>query len=228
MTRVLIGIFAHPDDEAFGPAGTLLKFRHDGYDIHLLLLTDGEAGTNPDGSANLGSDRLKEWRAAGAVLGAASLTALHHPDGGLDAVSSAVIDAQLDAELSAILSDYEEEVELRVMTFEPDGLTGHRDHIAASQAADRLYARLAEREDVKATGLWQFCLDERQAPLEGTAYYQPRAREASFITHRVDVSTYLSQKHAMIDCHASQAADAAALKKLGDELLATECFHVID
>ena len=62
MKKVIFGIFAHPDDESFGPSGTLLKLRRSGYDLHLIVLTDGEAGVNPDGIENLGEVRLQEWR----------------------------------------------------------------------------------------------------------------------------------------------------------------------
>lgn len=226
MTRLLIGIFAHPDDEAFGPAGTLLKLQEDGYDVHLILLTDGEAGTDPDGTGDLGTRRLAEWQAAGVILGASSLNALHYPDGGLDAVSPAELDTAIAAEFGAILSDYDEPLEVSLMSFEPHGLTGHRDHIAASKAASRLYEGLEATPGVTRVGFWQYCLNDAQAPLDGTAYYEPRAREAGYITHQIDVRPYLARKYAMIDCHATQVTDAEALKKLGDDLLATECFHI--
>ena len=41
----LVAIFAHPDDEAFGPAGTL-KIYSKTHDIHLICATRGEAGEN--------------------------------------------------------------------------------------------------------------------------------------------------------------------------------------
>ena len=227
MKRLLIGIFAHPDDEAFGPAGTLLKLRSEGYDIHLILLTDGEAGTNPGGVADLGATRLDEWQAAGAGLGASGQTALHYPDGELETVDPSTLDMTLEETLEEIVEQYDEPVSVSLMTFEPEGLTGHRDHIATSQAASRLYDHLTTRHSHMCGELWQFCLDKTQAPLDGTSYYEPRAREDSFITQRVDVRPFLAQKYAAMDCHVSQIADATAMKKLGDELLATECFHVV-
>ena len=44
MKRVIFGIFAHPDDEAFGPSGTLLMETKAGTELHLITLTLGEAG----------------------------------------------------------------------------------------------------------------------------------------------------------------------------------------
>jgi N-acetyl-1-D-myo-inositol-2-amino-2-deoxy-alpha-D-glucopyranoside deacetylase len=41
---ILVAIFAHPDDEAFGTGGTLAKYAHEGVDVHLITATLGEAG----------------------------------------------------------------------------------------------------------------------------------------------------------------------------------------
>jgi LmbE family N-acetylglucosaminyl deacetylase len=223
MKQVLLGVFAHPDDEAFGPSGTLLKLKSEGYDIHLALLTDGEAGTNPDQASDLGQVRLKEWQTAGELLGATSQTALHFPDGQLETVPPDEIDRKLTDCLLEILGHDSQPAAVSVMTLEPHGLTGHRDHIAASLAARRLFESLPAANRGK---LWYFCLSEAQAPLSGTAYYQPRAREARYITDRVDVSAVLDRKYRLIDAHASQRTDGANLKALGDELLSTECFHI--
>lgn len=227
MNRVLIGIFAHPDDEAFGPAGTILKLRAEGYDVHLILLTDGEAGTNPEDALDLGTIRLREWQDAGSVLGIATQTALHYPDGALEKVDEAALDKALETVLERIVAEYENPVEVSLMTFEPEGLTGHHDHIAAASATNRLYDHLKTLHSYMCGELWQFCLDATQAPLDGTAYYEPRARGDEFINRRVDVRSFLAKKYAAMDCHLSQKADASAMKKLGDDLLATECFHVV-
>lgn len=220
MKKVIFGIFAHPDDESFGPSGTLLKLRRDGYDLHLIVLTDGEAGVNPDGIENLGEVRLKEWRRAAEILGTHSAQALHYPDGALETVAADELDERAYGIVASILSDYDEPPEVSFMTFEPTGLTGHRDHIAASE----LTARIAKT--CKAREVWYFCLDKNQAPLEGTAYYEPRARADSYITTRIDVSEHLAEKYRAIDAHYSQRGDGAGVKALGDERLSYECFHI--
>lgn len=221
MRKLLIGIFAHPDDEAFGPAGTLFKLKDDGYDIHLILLTDGEGGTNPDNVADLGAVRTEEWQEAAALLGAASTHALHYPDGRLEILPEIELEEIVRTSVADILSNYTEPVQLSFMTLEPHGLTGHHDHIVAS----RLTADIAPR--FNARSLWYYCLDKTKAPLDNTAYYEPRAREDEFINTRVDVSAYLANKYRMMDAHHSQRADAATMKAPGDELLSTECFQVV-
>lgn len=217
MKKVLFGIFAHPDDEAFGPSGTLLKLRGEGCDIHLILLTDGDAGKNVDNVSDLAATRLKEWQASADMLGAHSTHALHYPDGALEEVSEEETNAKVSHIITEVIKGYSEHLELSFMTFEPHGLTGHRDHVAASELTTKVAARFNARE------IWYFCLDSTQAPLENTAYYEPRAREDNYITTKVDVAHWLQTKYQIMDAHTSQRNDAANIKTLD---LSTENFHV--
>ena len=43
--RALLAVFAHPDDESFGPGGTLAKYAAEGVEVWLVCATDGNAGT---------------------------------------------------------------------------------------------------------------------------------------------------------------------------------------
>lgn len=219
MQKILFGIFAHPDDEAFGPAGTLLKLRSEGYDIHLILLTDGDAGTNPDKVSDLATVRLKEWKESARILGANSTHALHYPDGELAATSRTDLGQKVSKIIAETISMYEL-AEVSFMTFEPQGLTGHHDHIVASELTSKIAQQFNARE------IWYFCLDSSQAPLDNTAYYEPRAREDSYITDRVDVSAQLPNIYRMIDAHTSQREDGSNRKALGNERLSVECFHI--
>ena len=45
---VLLGIFAHPDDESFGPGGTLARYAAEGAEVHVIIATDGIAGSVED------------------------------------------------------------------------------------------------------------------------------------------------------------------------------------
>lgn len=217
MKQILIGIFAHPDDEAFGPSGTLLKLKDEGYDIHLILLTPGDAGMNVDNVPDLAATRLEEWKSSAEILGARSMTALDYRDGTLDNIPEDELDIAVKPLVEKIISDYSEPFELSFITLEPHGLTGHRDHISASQLATRIATMFTTK------AIWYFCLDSSQAPLDGTAYYEPRAREDSYVTTRIDVTPRLERKYQMIDAHYSQRQDAEVMKKLGAK---TECFHV--
>ncbi len=45
MTRILLAVFAHPDDETFRPGGTLAWLAQRDVRVHLLTATRGEAGS---------------------------------------------------------------------------------------------------------------------------------------------------------------------------------------
>jgi LmbE family N-acetylglucosaminyl deacetylase len=217
MKKLLFCIFAHPDDEAFGPAGTLLKLRAEGYDIHLILLTDGEAGVNIDNVPDLAAIRLDEWYASASLLSASSAHALHYPDGTLETIDTGELEEKLRQHIRKIINDYVESTEVSFMTFEPNGLTGHRDHIVASEVTTRI------TKDFQPYKIWYFCLDSTQAPLDETTYYKPRSREDSYITKKIDITPWLETKYLMMDAHHSQRNDAEVMKKLG---ATTECFHI--
>lgn len=76
--RRLLGVFAHPDDESFGPGGTLARYADEGVDVHIAIATDGAAGSVADGFENkraqLAAVRRKELETAVDILGAT----LHH------------------------------------------------------------------------------------------------------------------------------------------------------
>lgn len=230
MKQVLVGIFAHPDDEAFGPSGTLLKLAGEDVDVHLVLMTDGEAGSNPDNVPNLGESRIKEWQTSSQLLGSTSTVALHFPDGKLTETIDDAAYSALERELKRITDSYDEPIELSLMTFEPHGITEHVDHVTASRLTTRLFGATKANVNTHVTPgkLWYYCLSLEQAPItDQTTYYVPRGREESFITDRIDVASYLKQKYAVIDAHVTQRADGDATKKLGDQMLATEHFRVV-
>ena len=42
--KTLLAAFAHPDDESFGPGGTLARYARQGVDVHVCIVTDGAVG----------------------------------------------------------------------------------------------------------------------------------------------------------------------------------------
>jgi LmbE family N-acetylglucosaminyl deacetylase len=127
----LLGIFAHPDDETLCAGGTLAKYASAGADVRVISLTKGEAGQIRDASvatrATLAGVREKELNAAGNELGLIETRCLDHPDGGLSAIDSQA----LVALTSELLHEVDPDV---VITFGPDGFSGHPDHIAVGAA----------------------------------------------------------------------------------------------
>ena len=67
MGMTIVGIFAHPDDEAFGPSGTLALLAKEN-DVYLICATNGDAASGkPD--PKLAEIRQKELLASANVLG---------------------------------------------------------------------------------------------------------------------------------------------------------------
>ena len=71
--RRLLAVFAHPDDESFGPGGTLARYAAEGVDVHVAIATDGAAGSVAEGYEGLREQlaevRKEELEAAAAILG---------------------------------------------------------------------------------------------------------------------------------------------------------------
>ncbi|HET6877650.1 MAG TPA: PIG-L family deacetylase [Jatrophihabitans sp.] len=124
----LLGVWAHPDDEAFLTAGLMLLARRAGNRVVCVTATLGEHGTDrPDEwpPHRLGPLRAREHRASLQVLGVEEPIVLGYTDGTCDRVAVAEGAARLAEIIEAVQPD-------TVVTFGPDGMTGHPDHVAVS------------------------------------------------------------------------------------------------
>src|SRR5213593_1382451 len=140
----LAAVFAHPDDDTFGIGGTVALHRDD-LDLLVVQATSGEAGLIADPSLatreNLGEVRDQESRASYAALGVEpELHFLGYPDGGLAGVDR----EELVGKITDLLVSFRPEV---VVTFGPEGVTKHEDHITIHQAATDAFHRARERAD---------------------------------------------------------------------------------
>ena len=82
----VLAIFAHPDDAEISSGGTLARWCHDGREVHLLVLTNGDRGSDDPGQdrAELARTRLTETEAAARFLGLATWRVLDAHDGELE------------------------------------------------------------------------------------------------------------------------------------------------
>lgn len=217
MKKVIFGIFAHPDDEAFGPAGTLLKEVKEGTELHLICLTPGDSGTNPDNAPDLGTVREKEWRIAGERLGATSMELLGYQDGHLNNLTMIEVAKQLVHIVSEKITDDTTEIEF--MSLDLNGYTGHIDHIVAARAACLAFYRL-KQQDNRFTRIRLACLPSSLFPKDNTDWiYAEAGRTPDQIDETVDARAYKNDILHVMDSHISQRADKEyTLKSQGQNL----------
>ena len=125
VSRPIVAVFAHPDDErVIGPL--LSRLAREGRETHLVIATDGSKGVRdfahiPAG-AELAAARTKEANCAAKRLGVRQLHLLGLPDGGL---ASFDVLGKLRSGLAAIIDSLRPAA---IITFGPEGGTGHPDH----------------------------------------------------------------------------------------------------
>jgi LmbE family N-acetylglucosaminyl deacetylase len=124
--RTLLGVWAHPDDEAYLSAGLMAEFRRRGDRVVVVTATLGEQGTNDPTTwppERLAARRQLELRSSLAAVGVDELRVLGYADGmcergdGTAAIAAHIVDVEPDL----------------IVTFGPDGMTGHSDHRAISR-----------------------------------------------------------------------------------------------
>lgn len=219
MKRLIFGIFAHPDDEAFGPCGALLKEVKSGTELHLICLTAGENGQNPDKHPDLGEVRLKEWRKAAELIGATSTHHLGFTDGELNNIVLQMCSKEIEHIVRNEVQKQQESVEVEFMCFDLNGITGHIDHIVASRAACLVFYRLKAADD-RYKRVRLFCLPKKDYPEVRTDWlFMENGRSKDEIDETVDARELRDDILKVMHAHQSQRADReSVVKTLGDNL----------
>jgi LmbE family N-acetylglucosaminyl deacetylase len=142
----LLCVLAHPDDESLGVGGVLAKYAGEGVGTYVVTATRGERGRYDDtgqspGPEVVGRTREAELRAAARELGVRELNFLDYHDGDLDEVPAGDAGEKIAAHIRRIQPHV-------VITFDPYGAYGHRDHIAISQMAAAGIVRAADTHRV--------------------------------------------------------------------------------
>jgi len=125
-----LAVVAHPDDESFGLGALLAAWAENGARPAVLCFTHGEASTLHGVEGELRELRAGELAEAARVLGVDDVHLLDLPDGGLAEADPAVLAAHVRARATDLGAD-------GLLVFDPSGVTGHPDHIAATAAALR-------------------------------------------------------------------------------------------
>lgn len=122
----ILGVWGHPDDEAYLSAGLMAMAVDAGRAVTCVTATRGEAGfpeDDPRSEAVRAAVREAELQACLDVLGVTDHRWLDYADGKCEHVD-------VDEPVTTLCRIIEEEQPDTVLTFGPDGQTGHGDHIA--------------------------------------------------------------------------------------------------
>ncbi|GAA4904073.1 LmbE family N-acetylglucosaminyl deacetylase [Actinomycetospora succinea] len=133
MTGTLLGVWAHPDDETFLSSGLILAARERGDRVVLVTATRGEQGTDDPGRwppERLGRLRERELEAALAVLGVDEHRFLGYGDGACTTAAEPLAARAIATVIEEVRPD-------TIVTFGPDGVTGHADHRAVGRWTTR-------------------------------------------------------------------------------------------
>ena len=150
MTKTLLAVLAHPDDESFGLGGTLALYARRGYDVYYVCATRGEAGSADEehmkGFNDTAEMRTHELTRAGKELGLKEIFFLGYRDSGMPGMdANQHPDAQINHPVDEVagkvvkyIRDLKPEV---VLTFDPIGGYKHPDHIHIHKATNLAFEK---------------------------------------------------------------------------------------
>jgi LmbE family N-acetylglucosaminyl deacetylase len=193
--KSLLVILPHPDDESFPMGGTLAKYAAVGVEITLICATLGEMGIPDIEPAQAAIIREKELRAAASVLGIHKVQFMRYQDGSL---------ANVDTEnfISYLMNAMRRLSPQAVITFGPDGISGHPDHVAISRLVTTAFDRAALKSFLPSPAKL-FYIAPSEATMQGCGVV-PSEEVAGGPVASIDISDYRLPKVRAMQAHASQ------------------------
>lgn len=243
----LLAIFAHPDDESFGTGGTLARYAAAGVRVTLVCATRGEAGEIADPSLatpeTLPRVREEELRCAARALGIAEVVLLGYRDSGMAGAPAnrhprALVNVPAEEVVPRLVSVMRRTRPHVVITFEPNGVYGHPDHMAVHRHAVTAFHAAGDGSRYPDQGEpWQPARLFYTA-LPRSFFRQMRARleaigvEVDAFRHfeeagwpdeqlhvALDVSATLKAKWAALECHRTQFGPDHPFRRLPPEAM---------
>lgn len=206
-------VFAHPDDEAFGPSGTIAKWTKT-RDVYLICATDGDAAFG-EGDGSLAKIRRDELLKSAKILGVKEVFFFDFADGNL----SNNLYHKLADKITEKVKELKPEV---IMTMDQRGVSGHIDHIVVSMVTTFVF-----QKETYVKELWyNAVLKDVSAHMKDYFIYFPEGYDKSQIDEVVDVSEFKDQKIAAIKAHESQKKDGEMILSLMDSMPQEEYFKV--
>lgn len=216
MVKTIVGIFAHPDDEAFGPAGTLAKLAKEN-SVYLICATNGESGTlNLKASKKIGEIRKRELAASAKILGIKKVFFLGFKDGTLNNVQY----HEVAGSMKKILNKLKPEV---LISYAITGISGHLDHVAVSLITSHVFEQLPFAKE-----LWQQCITDTQRKKFGDYFvYVPPGYKEEDIDKIIDIANVWELKKKAMYQHKSQISDVKRVERFTKTFPKKEYFLIL-
>ena len=213
----LVGIFAHPDDEAFGPGGTLALSSQEA-EVFLICITDGDALCEDHAKEKeLGKIRREELQKSSEILGIKKVFFLGYHDGSL----SHNLYHEIADKIQQLLEELQPDT---VMTFEPRGVSGHIDHIVASMVTSFVFHKLSFIHT-----LMYYCNRDSMRKLSKDYFiYMPQGYKEHEVQRIVDTSLVWDTKVEAMNMHKSQQHDIDRILSMSQQLPKEEYFLIVE
>jgi len=92
MSKKILIVAAHPDDEVLGMGGTIAKYADEGHNVKVLFMTDGVSSREETSKESIGSRKSASLKCS-EILGFKIVDFLNFPDNGLDKLPRLEIEA---------------------------------------------------------------------------------------------------------------------------------------
>ena len=189
----ILCLFAHPDDETFGPGGSLAVWRNQGAEVHIICATRGEAGGSP-------TARVKEIKAAAKILDLNSVTFLKFKDGKIGNSHLLELENAFIPFINTLKPD-------TIVTFDLNGVSGHLDHIAVASAATQAF-----KKTKVAKQLLYFCTSEKLSKLMDHYFIHfPQGKKREDVDLIVDIAPVWEKRVKAMYAHQSQIKDVVQI-----------------
>jgi LmbE family N-acetylglucosaminyl deacetylase len=205
--KTLVSVWAHADDE-IAASPVMARYAREGVRVFMIVVTDGAQGgakTSIPVGPELGKARADEARCAAAALGAQPPVLLGFPDAELgsyraDPSRLYQVTSRIAAELERLRPD-------AIITWGPDGGTGHPDHRLVSSIVTQLVRAGAPGASER--------LFYASLPVEGFAVVNPGRGAPPFVVPQSKLFNVrvpfadadLEASRRAMACHKTQYAD---------------------
>lgn len=194
----MLVVLAHPSDESFLIGGTIAVYTQLGWNIHLIVATNGERGENgaftwAQGQA-LADLRKKETDAASKVLGIKEVVYLAHPDGDLATLTPGTFEDPIVKKMEDIKPDI-------VVTYDTTGYTNDPDCVKTCFATTFAFQKYTEHieslkhpetDGIGRGKMWKEAARQQMFGLMDKESKEPKLYYVCMPDH---VATYLKKMH---------------------------------